>query len=130
MGAGLVQRALLEPVDPDAKCILVAMALVALDVPREGQEAGIYWGGREYLMQVAFGCIPDPGTEEYDLAARKLKRRITKLTKAGSLELISPATGRHRARYRVLPDPVDNVRLLPNRGSRNDPLSGHQTTPY
>lgn len=100
MGAGLVQRALLEPVDDDAKTILIAMALTALDAPQNGHMPGIYWGGHDYLITI---IRPDvqPGTPEWDAAAQSVKRRVRKLVQAGSLELLRRAARGRQAEYRL-----------------------------
>lgn len=101
MGAGLAQRALLETIDKDAKLVLVAMALMALDTPRNGRPSGIYFGGHEYLMGVYRGEIPGHGTPEYQAARQAVKRCLMKLTAAGSIELLRPAARGRQAEYRL-----------------------------
>lgn len=112
MGAALVQRALMQPIDADAKVLLCAMAMTALDVARNGQPAAIYYGGQNYLIAVIRGEIPDHGTPEYQAAEQAVKRRMLKLKRAGLIELTAPASRHRPARYQLHVGqlaPVDNV---------------------
>lgn len=113
--------------------VLTIMALTALDTPRNGQEAGLYWAGHEYLCAVMYGT-DDPAENQ----RQAVKRAVRELVKAGAIEVAQASTGRRRARYRVTADqlrnpvdnPVDNRPKPTNRGPSSDPLFGADLTPY
>lgn len=73
MGASLVALALLHRDLPDrTRLVLVAMALVALDTDRKGQEAAVYWGGWDHLAQVLGYPDARTGTAGHKAVTRAL----------------------------------------------------------
>lgn len=143
MGAGLAIRALQQPVDDDAKTVLIAMALMALDAPTNGKMPGIYWGGHDYLITVIRPGI-EPETREWEAAAKSVQRRVRKLIQAGSIELLSRAVPGRHAKYRLrfqVPswildrreagdNPVDDTLPFDRTGDATRPPSGSPHVPH
>lgn len=89
---------------PRARLTLVQMAYVAKDRDPEPDQIGIYFGGQTSLAVSVLGVDPSLRGAGSKTAQRAIKRLIQELVDAGAVTLATPATGRHRAVYRVHPD--------------------------
>lgn len=142
MGIELVKQVVGHPstsrLSGNAYKALVSMALQALDKPKEGRPAGLYFGGWQALM-VALGYEPDG----VDSAAHTAVKRAVKELKDG--EHISPmltAVRGTRQSYLIHPgglgkgvtsdpqSPRDSGSPTdPKRGSSGDPIRGSESDP-
>ena len=105
-----------------ARVVLVAMAHVALDAPRDGAPARRYFGGPGYLAEVLYG--PD-GVERNEggeivatpSAGRQVEKVLTELVRAGAVRRIRAGGRRHRSEYEVVltppVSPTETVGLSP-----------------
>lgn len=105
-----------------ARVVLVAMAHVALDAPRDGAPARRYFGGPGYLAEVLYG--PD-GLERNDggelvatfSAGKQVEKVLTELVKAGAVRRVRAGGRRHRSEYEVVltppSSPTETVGLSP-----------------
>lgn len=93
-----------------ARVVLVAMAHVALDAPRDGAPARRYFGGPGYLAEVLYGA---DGVERNDggelvatpSAGRQVEKVLTELVRAGALVRVRAGGRRHRSEYEVVLTP-------------------------
>lgn len=149
MGVELIKQVAGHPstsrLSGNAYKALVAMALQALDKPKDGRPAGLYFGGWQTLM-VALGYEPDG----IDSAAHTaVKRAVGELKKAGHISPMLTAARGTRQSYlihpgglgkgvtsdpqsstesRSLSDPKRGSSSDPKRGSVGDPNGGHSAT--
>jgi hypothetical protein len=79
--------------------VLTIMAITSLDVGNGRHSRAVYWAGHDYLALCVFGT---DAPEERHLHA--VKRAISGLVKLGAIEPMERATGRRRARYRLILD--------------------------
>lgn len=105
-----------------ARVVLVAMAHVALDAPREGASARRYFGGPGYLAEVLYGPA---GIEQYDdgraipttSAGKQVEKVLTELVKAGAVRRVRAGGRRHRSEYEIVlsppVSPTETVGLSP-----------------
>lgn len=105
MGAQLAVAAMnpywTQRLTPNARLVLVHMALTARDKAGGAQSGGEYWAGQESLILALRGDIPTPGTNDYLAAQRQAERAISDLVKAGAIcRLVKSGNGR-RAIYRL-----------------------------
>jgi hypothetical protein len=101
MGAALARAAVrIEGLRPRAHTALIAMALLALDKPRNGRPARVYFAGHQRLIR-ELGKYPSPTN------MRHLRRDVSDLVQAGIVKRLGdPEPGRTVA-YELL-IPVDN----------------------
>jgi len=93
-----------------ARVVLVAMAHVALDTPRDGQPARRYFGGPGYLAEVLYGPA---GVESNDggeivatpSAGRQVEKVLTELVRAGAVHRVVTGGRRHRSEYEIVLTP-------------------------
>lgn len=96
-----------------ARVVLVAMAHVALDAPRDGAPARRYFGGPGYLAEVLYGPA---GLERNDggelvatfSAGKQVEKVLTELVKAGAVRRVRAGGRRHRSEYEVVLTPPDS----------------------
>lgn len=121
-----------------SRVVLVAMAHVALDAPRDGAPARRYFGGPGYLAEVLYG--PD-GVERNEggeivataSAGRQVEKVLTELVRAGAVRRVRAGGRRHRSEYEVVltppvsptetvgPSPTESVGTArPNRSVQPD----------
>lgn len=128
IGAALVGATLnaewAQRLTPTERLVLIAMAHTALDPGQtNGRAPCEYWNGHESLMLTVLGDLPR-GSTAHSNGLKLIQRAIGKLLKEGAVELLSSGRRGHRARYKItlgFPQPVDNVRLLPVRGTLMSP---------
>lgn len=105
-----------------ARVVLLAMAHMALDTPRDGMPARRYFGGPGYLAEVLYG--PD-GVERLDggepvpttSAGRQVEKALTELVRAGAVRRVTVGGRGHRSEYEVVltppVSPTDSVGVSP-----------------
>lgn len=97
--------------EPD-RIVLIAMALTALDSPRKGQQAGVYWAGHEALAVALAGDCPKPDEPGYPAAMRRVSRACTNLARAGAIRTIRRAAPGRHALYELTLDNWQHPTLL------------------
>lgn len=116
MGAGLVGAAYhpywTQRLNHPTRIVLYAMALTALDAPRKGQAANVYWGGHEALAIALDGDCPKPDEPGYDAAMRKVSRCVTILHRAGAIKTLKKPQPGRRAHYELTLDNWQHPTLL------------------
>lgn len=142
MGVELVKQVAGHPstsrLSGNAYKVLVAMALQALDKPKDGRPAGLYFGGWQALM-VALGYTPD-GPES--AAHTAVKRAVRELKNGEHITPMVTAVRGTRQSYLIHPgglgkgvqsDPQSEEEsgslTDPKRGSSSDPKWGSDSDP-
>lgn len=117
-----------------ARTVLTAMALTALDTPRLGQPARLYYGGPDFLAETLTGSVTDS-------SMRQARKALTELVRAGAVERVTRGGQGHGSEYRVvLAPPGDDESsrtetVLPSRTvsvhqeDQNGPSSRTETVP-
>lgn len=97
MGARLVQLALMRwsHVSDRAFRVLVRMALTALDEPQNGQQAGLYFGGRDLLATV----IRSGEDVKREVVYRTVSKAVAELIEVGAIERTNVARSGEKQVY-------------------------------
>lgn len=136
MGAKLVSLALTRwaPHVPDrAFRVLVRMAVTALDEASNGQQAGLYFGGRDLLLS----CLKAERNGTRDSQLRALRRAVNDLIDLGCIRRTNKAYAGVNQVYeltlwaaiKVDAQPVDNSVGEPVKGDTSDPPLGDTDDP-
>jgi hypothetical protein len=117
MGAQLVNKALAHwtHVSDRAFRLLIRMAVTALDKPKDGKPASIYFGGRELL---AMTLRTDKGSDRSRY--RVVARALAELVDAGAIERADSGRQGHNAVYRLTLSRGRTAQKPPSDGASQD----------
>lgn len=123
MGANLVSQVLAHwtHVSDRAFRVLTRMAVTALDKPRDGKPANVYFAGRELL---AMSLRSDGGTEQSRF--RIVARVVAELVQQGAIERIDGGRTGHNAVYRLTLGGLDRPEESPYKGGQSSHPQGGQ----
>jgi hypothetical protein len=122
MGAQLVNKALAHwtHVSDRAFRLLIRMAVTALDKPKDGKPASIYFGGRELL---AMTLRTDKGSDRSRY--RVVARALAELVDAGAIERADSGRQGHNAVYRLTLSRGRTAQKPPSDGTSQDGQFSH-----
>lgn len=117
--------------------VLIAMSLSALDKPKEGRPASLYFGGWGALA-VALGYDDTTAHDRNSAGHKAVKRAVKELRDASHISPMLDACRGTRQSYFVHPgglvkgdqnDPVKGGQFDPVKGDQNSPQRGTKMTP-